>query len=152
MVRTGDFGWARLGAVLGRSVVVGATTGVLGGALIFFLFGFIGFAGASIPTRLENGWAAAMHPGLAKGLVAGLGIAVGLSAMIVVLTLVGPRVGLGRIRPWLSLVAAAIVVAYNVESLRNSMGWDAAGSATVLGISALVGVIVWLVSPWVLQA
>jgi len=141
-----------LGAVLGRSVVVGATTGVLGGALIFFVFGFIGFAGASIPVRLENGWEAAMDPGLAKGLVAGLGIAVGLAAMIVVLMLIGPGLAQTRVRPGLSLLAAVIVVAYNVESLHNSVGWDAAGLATVLGISLLVGVIVWLVSPWVLQA
>lgn len=137
--------------MVARSLVVGAGTGVIGGALIFFVFGFIGFAGASFSTRLANGWDAALQPGLGRGLAAGVGIALGLCLAIILLNLIGHRLAPSTARPWLALLAAALVVVYNLESLRNWRGWDFAGLATVLGIALLVGGMVWLVTPWVLR-
>jgi hypothetical protein len=142
--------WTPWSVVLVRSVLVGALTGVIGGALIFFFFGFIGFEGATLPTRLENGWAAALSPGLRRGLAAGLAIAVGLAVAYFLWSVVGGRLNPSRTRGWLSLLAAASVVASNLESLRTSFGWDAVGTATVLGIALLVSFIVWAVTPWVL--
>lgn len=136
--------------MLGRSLLVGAASGLFGGALIFFVFGFIGFSGASFVTKLENGWNAALDPGLRKGLAAGLGLALVLAAAVLLWTVVA-HFNPPRARPWLSAVAAAMVVLYNLESLRNIRGWDGAGIATVLGIALLVGVIVWIASPWALR-
>lgn len=136
--------------VLARSLVVGAASGLLGGALIFFSFGFIGFAGASLSTRVRNGWDAVLDTGLSKGLFVGLGLAVALALTTLLWGFVG-RVDPGKIRPWLTVVAGLIVVVYNLESLRNSRGWDVAGIATVLGMALLVAVIVWVVAPWVLR-
>lgn len=139
--------WA---VVLARSLVVGAASGLLGGALIFFSFGFIGFAGASVTTRVRNGWDAVVDTGISKGLVVGLGLAFALALTTMLwgfFSHIDPR----TIRPGLSVVAGLIVVAYNLESLRNSRGWDVAGIATVLGMALLVTVIVWVVTPWVLR-
>jgi hypothetical protein len=136
--------------VLVRSVLVGALTGVLGGALIFFFFGFIGFEGASLGTRLENGWRAALSAGLRKGLAAGLAIAIGLGVAYVLWSVVGGVLNPSRTRSWLSLLAAASVVFSNLESMRTSFGWDAVGIATVLGMALLVSLIVWAVTPWAL--
>lgn len=138
-------------AIVFRSLVVGAGTGIVGGALIFFVFGFIGFVGASFTRRLENGWDAAIEPGLSKGLAAGVAIALGLSVTILLVSLLGRRLDPPTARPWLSALAGILVVVYNLESLRNALGWDAAGVATVLAISLLAGGIVWLVTPWVLR-
>lgn len=136
---------------MGRSLLVGAMTGLLGGALVFFWFGFIGFSGASFSIRVENGWDAVLDTGLAKGLVAGLGLAAGLSLGIVVWAVLGRRVDSRQARPWLSLLAAGIVVLSNLESLRSARGWDVAGLFTVLAIAMLVGAVVWIVLPWVLR-
>lgn len=136
--------------VIARSLLVGAATGILGGALIFFVFGFIGFSGASFATRVENGWDAAIEPGLRRGLAAGLLIALGLGVTVVLLAVFGRRIDIVRARSWLTALSALLVVVYNAESLRNSLGWDVAGLATVTGISLVVGGIVWVMSPWVL--
>lgn len=138
--------------VLGRSLFVGAASGLLGGALIFFLFGFIGFSGASFPTRVENGWEAAIDPGLRKGLAAGLAIAVGLAGTIVLWNVVGGEHHPSRTRKWLSVLAIVSVAGSNLESFRTPFGWDPVGISTVLGIGLLVAGIVWAVAPWVLQS
>jgi hypothetical protein len=137
--------------VLGRSLLVGGMCGIIGGALIFFLFGFIGFSGASLPTRIGNGWRAAVDPGLRKGLAVGVAIAAGLEATILLWTQFGGRRAPSRMRPWLSLLAAMSVVGANLQSFRTTFGWDPAGIATVVGIALLVGGIVWAVAPWVLE-
>jgi hypothetical protein len=138
--------------VVGRSLTVGAASGILGGALIFFFFGFIGFSGASFATRVGNGWKAAIDPGLTKGLGAGLAIAVGLAATVVVWSVVGGRHHPLRTRAWLSVLAIVSVAGSNLESLRTAFGWDEVGIGTVLGIGLLVAGIVWVVAPWVLQS
>jgi hypothetical protein len=146
--RRGARRWA---VVVGRSLLVGASSGLLGGALIFFLFGFIGFSGASIPSRIENGWEAVIDIGLRKGLISGVGIAIGLVATILLWVTVSRRFDPLRARPWLSLLAILVVVLSNLEWLRNAAGWDDVGILTVLGIGLLVGAIVWAVTPWVLR-
>lgn len=138
--------------VLMRSVLIGALTGVLGGALIFFFFGFIGFEGAALTTRLGNGWRAALNPGLRKGLATGLAIAVGLAVAYFLWSIIGGRLDPSHTRSWLSLLGAASVVGSNLESLRTTFGWDVVGIVTVLGMALLVGVIVWAVTPWALTA
>lgn len=143
--------WKHWVVVLGRSLIVGAASGLLGGALIFFLFGFIGFSGAPLATRVENGWDAALDPGLRKGLAAGIAIALGLAATLVIWSVVRGRHHPSRTRKWLSVLAVASVVASNLESLRTPFGWDEVGIGTVLGIGLLVAGIVWAVAPWVLQ-
>lgn len=138
------------GGVLVRSLLVGAVTGLLGGALIFFSFGFIGFSGASFATRVRNGWDAVVDVGLSKGLLFGVGIALGLAITTVIwgfITAVEPL----QARPWLAMMAGLIVIGFNLESLRNARGWDVAGLATVFGMALVVGAIVWVVSPWVLR-
>lgn len=142
---------ARIGLVMLRSLFVGAVSGLIGGALIFFLFGFIGFAGAPLSSKIANGWQALLDPGLGKGLVVGAGIAVGLIGVIGVWTLLSRGFDPTSARAWLAMLAAAIVVLFNRESIRNSAGWDGAGIATVAGISILVGIVVWIVAPWVLR-
>lgn len=142
--------WSPWTVVLARSIFVGAVTGILGGAIIFFLFGFIGYSGASLTTRVENGWAAALDPGLGKGLAAGLAIALGLAMAFLLWSTVGGRLRPARTRVWLSVLATVSVLASNLESLRTPFGWDPVGIATVFGIALLVGLIVWAVSPWVL--
>lgn len=144
--------WSQWVVVLGRSLLVGAASGVLGGALIYFFFGFIGFSGASFSTRVGNGWEAAIDPGLRKGLAAGLAIAVGLAATLVLWSVVGGRHDQSRTRGWLSVLAIISVVGSNLESLRTPFGWDPVGIGTVLGIGLLVAGIVWAVAPWVLPA
>lgn len=141
----------RLGLVLLRSLVVGAFAGVVGGGLIFFVFGFIGFAGAPISTKIANGWNALLDPGLGRGLAVGAAIAVGLIAVTAIWTLLARRFDPHGARPWLSFLAGAMVVLYNLESFRSSAGWDLAGIATVAGIALLVGGIVWFVSLWELK-
>lgn len=143
--------WVRLGLVMLRSLMVGAASGLVGGGLIFFLFGFIGFAGAPITSKIENGWQALLDPGVSKGLAVGAGIAVGLMAVIGIWTALARRFDPFSARPWLASIAGAIVVLYNLDSIRSSVGWDWAGIATVFGISLLVGVIVWFISAWVLH-
>jgi hypothetical protein len=137
--------------VLGRSLVVGASSGILGGALIFFVFGFIGFAGAPFTTRVGNGWRAALDPGLRKGLGAGLAIALALAATVVIWSVMGRHHHPSRTRKWLSALAIVSVVISNLESLRNSFGWDEVGIGTVLGIGFLVAGTVWVSAPWVLK-
>lgn len=134
-----------------RSVVVGATTGLIGGGLLFFLFGFIGFVGAPITSKIANGWRAMLDPGLEKGLAVGAGIAIGLIAVLAIWTALVRRFDSRSSRPWLASLAGMIVVLFNLESLRSSAGWDWAGIATVLGIALLVAITVWLISPWVLR-
>lgn len=134
-----------------RSVVVGATSGVIGGGLLFFLFGFIGFVGAPITSKIANGWRAMLDPGLEKGLAVGAGIAIGLIVVLGIWTALVHRFDPRTSRPWLGSVAGAIVVLFNLESLRSSAGWDWAGIATVIGIASLVAATVWLISPWVLR-
>lgn len=146
-----DLSWLRVGRVILRSVVVGATSGVIGGGLLFFLFGFIGFAGAPITWKIANGWRALLDPGLEKGLAVGAGIAIGLIAVIGIWTALARRFDPHSSRPWLATLAGAIVVVFNLASLRSSAGWDWAGIATVFGIALLVAVTVWLISPWVLR-
>lgn len=143
--------WKRWSVVALRSLAVGAGTGIVGGALIFFVFGFIGYAGASFSRRLANGWDAAIEPGLSKGLAAGVAIALGLCLTILLVFLIGHRLDAPTARPWLAVLAGVLVVVDNAESLRNALGWDAAGLATVVAISLLVGGTVWLVTPWVLR-
>lgn len=143
--------WWHWVVVLGRSLLVGAASGFLGGALIFFFFGFIGFSGASFTTRLANGWEAAIDPGLGKGLAAGLAIAVGLAATLVLWSVVGGPHDHSRTRKWLAVLAVMSVAASNLESFRTPFGWDPVGIGTVLGIGLLVAGIVWVVAPWVLQ-
>lgn len=144
--------WSQWVVVLGRSLLVGAASGLLGGALIYFFFGFIGFSGASFSTRVGNGWEAAIDPGLRKGLAAGLAIGVGLAATLVLWSVVGGRHDQSRTRVWLSVLAIISVVGSNLESLRTPFGWDPVGIGTVLGIGLLVAGIVWAVAPWVLEA
>lgn len=151
MSRVSGLGWNRWAGIVGRALLIGALTGILGGALIYFLFGFIGFSGASLGIRLENGRDAALDPGLGKGLVAGLGIAVGLAATIVLWLIVVGRIDPKKARPWLAVLAGLIVVLSNLEALRTAVGWDGVGTITVLGIGLLVGSIVWLYAPWVLH-
>lgn len=146
-----DFTWRRAGRVILRAIVVGATSGVIGGGLLFFLFGFIGFAGAPLTSKIANGWRALLDPGLEKGLAVGAGIAVGLIAVIGIWTALARRFDPRNSRPWLATLAGAIVFVFNLESLRSSAGWDWAGIATVFGIALLVAVTVWLISPWVLR-
>jgi hypothetical protein len=143
--------WKHWVVVLGRSLIVGAASGLLGGALIFFLFGFIGFSGASFSTRVGNGWAAALDPGISKGLAAGLALALGLAATLVIWSVAGGRHHPSRTRKWLSVLAVVSVVASNLESVHNAFGWDEVGIGTVLGIGLLVAGIVWVTAPWVLQ-
>lgn len=145
------FGWLRITRVILRSVVAGAGSGVIGGGLIFFLFGFIGFAGAPISSKIANAWRALLDPGLEKGLAVGAGIAIGLIAVIGIWTALTRRFNPHSSRPWLASLAGAIVVPFNLESLRSSAGWDWAGIATVLGIALLVAATVWFMSPWVLR-
>lgn len=147
--RTGPI--TRLGLVVARTLLVGALAGVVGGGFLFFVFGFIGFAGAPLPTRVANGWSALLDPGLGKGLVVGAAISVALIVLIGLWTGVARRFDPVTARPWLALVSGAIVVLFNREALRNTAGWDIAGIATTAGISILVAVIVWLVAPWVLR-
>ncbi len=142
--------WTYWIGVVARSLLVGAVAGIIGGALIFFLFGFIGLSGASFSSRLENGWQAATETGLGKGVVSGLALAVGLVLTIAVLAVIGRRVDPPRARPWLALLAGLLVLTYNRDSLRTRSGWDPAGLATVVGIAVLVGLVVWWASPWVL--
>jgi hypothetical protein len=144
--------WRQWVVVLGRSILVGAASGLLGGALIFFFFGFIGFSGASLPTRIENGWEAAIDPGLRKGIAAGLAIAMGLAGTLVLWSVVGGQHHPSRTRKWLSVLAIISVVASNLDSLRTPFGWDPVGLGTVLGIGLLVAGVVWAVAPWVLQS
>lgn len=147
-----DLTWLRMGRIMLRSVVVGAASGVIGGALIFFLFGFIGFAGAPITSRIANGWRALLDPGIEKGLAVGAGIAIGLMGVIAIWTVLIRRFDPHSARPWLASLAGAVVVLFNLETFYNSGGsWDAAGIATVVGIAALVATTVWLISPWVLR-
>lgn len=143
--------WIRWVAVLGRSLLVGAATGLLGGALLFFVFGFVGFTGASIPTRIENGYEAALDPGLRKGIIAGVGMAAGLTFTAGTWRILGGPFQPARARPWLSALAAVIVVFSNFESLRDFRGWDDVGIATVFGIAVLVATTVWFVTPWALK-
>lgn len=151
MRRRQPSGIARIALVLLRSLLVGAVSGVIGGALIFFFFGFIGLAGAPFGSKLANGWQALVDPGLGKGLVVGAGIAVGLIAAIEIWTLWARRFDPTSARPPLAALAGAIVVLFNLESIRSSAGWDWAGIATVGGIALLVGAVVWLVTPWVFR-
>lgn len=144
--------WSPWVVVLGRSLIVGAASGLVGGALIFFSFGFIGFSGASFTTRIGNGWDAALDPGLRRGLAVGLAIALGLVATVVIWRLVGGRHHPSRTRGWLSVLAIVSVVVSNLESLHNAFGWDEVGIGTVLGIGLLVAGIVWLSAPWALHA
>lgn len=146
-----DLTWLRIGRVILRSVVVGATSGVIGGGFLFFLFGFIGFTGAPVTSRIANGWRALLDPGLEQGLAVGAGIAIGLIALIGIWTVLVRRFDPHSARPWLASLAGTIVVLFNLESLRTSAGWDWAGIATVFGIALLVAVTVWLISPWVLR-
>lgn len=146
-----DLTWLRIGRVILRSVVVGATSGVIGGGLLFFLFGFIGFAGAPVTSRIANGWRALLDPGLEKGLAVGAGIAIGLMVVLGIWTALVRRFDPRTSRPWLGSLAGAMVVLFNLESLRSSAGWDWAGIATVIGIALLVAVTVWFISPWVLR-
>lgn len=143
--------WRHLASIVGRSLLVGAVGGALGGGLLFFVFGFIGFSGAPLSTRLANGWRALVDHGLIKGLAVGASIAVGLVAMIVIWGLFARRVDPRRARSWLALLAALMVVVFNLEWIRSSSDWDWAGIATVSGMSLLVAVIVWLAAPWVLS-
>ena len=145
------FSWRRLGAVAARSLLIGAVSGVVGGGLLFFVFGFIGFAGAPISSRAANGWRALLDPGLVKGLGVGAGVALGLIALIVIWTGLARSFEPGSARPWLAALAGVIVPLFNLEWLRSSSGWDWAGIVTVLGIALLVGVVVWMVAPWVLR-
>lgn len=147
----GDFSLLRIGRVILRSIVVGAASGVIGGGLLFFLFGFIGFAGAPITWKIANGWRALLDPGLEKGLAVGAGIAIGLLAVIGIWTALARRFDPHSSRPWLATLAGAIVVVFNLESLRSSVGWDWAGIATVFGIALMVAATVWLISSWVLR-
>lgn len=146
-----DVSPSRIGKVVARSLLVGAIAGVVGGGLLFFIFGFIGFAGAPLSTKLANGWRALLDPGLGKGLVVGAGIAVGLIVVIGVWTALAPGFDPRRARPWLASLAGAVVIVFNLDSLRNARGWDLAGVATVIGISLLAAGIVWFVAPWVLR-
>lgn len=143
--------WVRLVVVTTRSVLVGAVCGLVGGGLLFFVFGFVGYTGAPLSWRLRNGWRALIDPGLGKGLVVGAGIAIGLIALTALWTLWFRRFDSRRARPWLGVLSGIIVVLSNLEWLRSSAGWDWAGIATVTGISLMVAGIVWLVSPWVLR-
>lgn len=144
--------WKQWAVVLGRSLTVGAASGILGGALIFFFFGFIGFSGASFSTRIENGLRAAVDPGLGKGVAAGLAIAVGLAATVVAWSVMGGRHHPTRTRVWLSVLALVSVAGSNLESFRDFFGWDEVGIGTVVGIGLLVAAIVWAVAPWVLRS
>lgn len=143
--------WQMWGLVVLRSLLIGGLSGLFGGALIFFLFGFIGFAGATLPIRLANGLAAAIDPGVGKGLIVGLAIAGGLAATVLLWTFVGGRLHPYRTRAWLSTLAILSVVASNLESLRTPFGWDGVGIATVFGMGLLAASIVWAVAPWVLK-
>lgn len=146
-----DLTWLRIGRVILRSVVVGATSGVIGGGLLFFLFGFIGFVGAPLTWKIANGWRALLDPGLEKGLAVGAGIAIGLLAVLGIWTALVRRFDPHSSRPWLASLAGAVVVLSNLESLHSSAGFDWAGIATVVGIALLVAGTVWLISPWVLR-
>lgn len=143
--------WPHMASVVGRSLLVGAVGGALGGGLLFFVFGVIGFTGAPLSSRLANGWRALLDLGLTKGLVVGAAIAVGLVGLIAVWGLFAGRVHPRPARPWLALLAALLVIVFNLEWIRSTSGWDWAGIATVLGMSFLVSLIVWLVAPWVLS-
>jgi len=142
---------AHVVVVIARTLLVGAVAGVMGGGVLFFVFGFIGFAGAPVETKISNGWRALLDPGLGKGLVVGAAIAVALLFVIGVWSAAAKRFDPVVARPWLAVLAGAMVVLFNGEALRNTAGWDVAGIATVAGISTMVAVIVWLVSPWVLR-
>lgn len=146
-----EFKWFRLFKVAARSVLVGAGCGLIGGGLLFFVFGFIGFSGAPIRLRLRNGWQALLDPGLGKGVVVGAGIAIGLVFVVALWSVLARRFDYRRARLWLAGLAGTIVVVFNQEWLRSPAGWDWAGIATVVGMALLVVAMVWLVSPWVLR-
>jgi hypothetical protein len=151
MDRDSSLGRGRWSVLIPRSILVGAVAGVTGGWLLYFLFGFVGFSGASVAARLENGWDAAIDIGLRRGLVVGLGIALGLAAASTLWIVSTDRFHPPRARPWLSGFAALIVVMSNLSSLRQFRGWDVVGILTVLGMAILVAGVVWLVAPWVLD-
>lgn len=145
------FSWRQLGNLASRSLFVGALSGLVGGGLLFFVFGFIGFAGAPFSSRVANGWSALLDPGLGKGLAVGAGIAFGLIALMAVYIVLARRFDPGPARPWLATLAGVLVVLFNLEWLRTSAGWDWAGIVTVAAIALLVWTVVWLVAPWVLR-
>ena len=151
MGQSESMAWPNLLAVLVRALVVGAVSGVMGGALIFFTFGFIGFTGAPLTTRLANGWHAVLDTGLGKGLIVGIYLASIMASTLILWRLVRGEVEPLRARPWLSVLAAVVIILSNLESLRNARGWDLAGMATVSGMALLVWGTVWVVAPWTLR-
>lgn len=134
-----------------RSLVVGVIGGLVGGGLLYFVFGFIGFVGAPLTTKIANGWRALLDPGLGKGLSVGASIALGLSGLTWAWASLSRRFDQRPARPWLASVGGLMVILANLEWLRSPSGWDLAGIATVFGMAAMATVIVWLAIPWVLR-
>ncbi|MFP4074653.1 MAG: hypothetical protein ACLFVZ_11515 [Actinomycetota bacterium] len=143
--------WRRLGLVAGRSLVVGLIGGLVGGGLLYFAFGFIGFVGAPITSKIANGWRALLDPGLGKGLSVGAGIAVGFTGLTWAWAGLSRKFEQRSARPWLASIGGLMVIFANLEWLRSSSGWDLAGIATVFAMAAMTTVIVWLAAPWVLR-
>lgn len=141
--------WVRL---IVRSAIAGAPAGIAAAGLIFFGFGFIGLEGGDPSERFENGWEAVAAFGISRGLLLGVGIAVGLALAFVVWNLLTDRVHPTRARPWLTSAAALVVVLGNVKAIGIGGGWDEAAVVTVAFMATVAAVAVWWVSPWVLRS
>jgi len=139
-------------ALLGRSIVVGGFAGVVAGALLFLVFGFIGLVGGDFATRISNGWDAAVQIGLRRGLFVGAGVAAALACVLVAWSAVCGEPDPRRTRPWLTGAAALIVIAANLPAVRRYQSWNLVTTATIAFVALLTSAAVWLVAPWILRS
>lgn len=135
-----------------RSAIAGAPAGVASAGLIFFGFGFIGLEGGDLSERFGNGWDAAAAFGISRGLVLGVGIAVGLALAFLMWNVLTDSFHPTRARPWLTAAAALVVILANIGVIGANGGWDEAAVVTVVFMATVASLTVWWVSPWVLRS
>ena len=140
--------WLRL---LARSVLAGGVAGVVAAWLIFFVFGFVGMAGAGLADQVSNGWRAANALAVGRGIKIGVGIGAGLAVTAILWMSAVERFEPRRARPWLTAAGASIMVVGNAEVVQRLRDWDPVGVGTVAFMTLLGAGAVWLVSPWVMR-